>query len=495
MDNEIKNGLPEEEALAPETEETEAIEDTAEELTEEAEPDIAEENETEDDDSLCIRCGENEKEDDSDYCSECRDAMYKSKIPVLAWVSGMAVILFSIFAFVISALVSAPALQAARGDSYAAKKCWYAAYVEYTQVSSVVDELNGILGTSTPFLMQGSKINEKIIESYANCRSPLDAVYLANMMYGETAVDDMPGIRKYVDIYEDFYNNYTLMGETLEAMLDGATMEDTLAALEAFKGQEGISEVYRNYFIFNAMDYYQQTIEEKLLYVKAADEAAKAEGRDYSWLYYYEIADALCQSERYEEALEYIDALAANDKSSYRAADMQMRIAFAMGETDKASKILAEFKVNNGKFDSVYSLEAAYLRITGKLEESKLICEEGLEENDSSPELHRQLALYHLMKGDYANAYEEAFAADNNAAYLANYYMDSSSFTPQLEATLYLCTMLCKNNNITSSENASYIDQVVEYYGEYEPTAQTSAILDGTKTPEQVLTEGVCDLA
>lgn len=519
MDNELRNGLPEDEEKAAESvTETESAEEpvseaeentAAEEVSEEENEDNTEEDESEegeeeaseagedesDEDSLCIICGENKKGEESDYCPECEAALYKSKIPALAWISGLAVICVSVFAFVIAALVSAPALQAAKGESAAAENRWYTAYAEYSQVSTYVDEITSILGSQTPFVQAGRGVDEKIIESYAKARSPLDAVYMAMMIHGETAIKDFKGISEYVELYDDFYENYALMGETVDAMLEGADQNETFAALEAFKGAEGINEVYRNYFLYSAADFYKLGYKEQLKYIEAADAAAKEQGEDFSWLYYLEIADVLCQEGEYEQALKYADVLAENDKNNYRAYDLKMKIAFVTGNSDEASKILAEFKANNEGYDSEYSIESGFYRCAGDMEKSRLICEEGIGENSFSAEIHRQLALIYLMDGNYTAAFDEAFTADSNASYMANYYMDSSGYTPQLDNTIYLCANLCKNNNLTDSENAVYIDQILEYYQTFEPSKQVSQILSGEKTVEEVLTEGVCDLA
>ena len=129
MDNENKNGLNEEEMtediineeteeVIAKAEENDAEEAVADEYQEEETEEIPDDTQAEpDEDSLCIICGEKVKNEESDYCSECEAAMYKRKIPFLAWISGVAVICVSIFAFVISMLVSAPVLQAARGDT------------------------------------------------------------------------------------------------------------------------------------------------------------------------------------------------------------------------------------------------------------------------------------------------------------------------------------------------------------------------------------------
>ena len=48
---------------------------------------------------------------------------------------------------------------------------------------------------------------------------------------------------------------------------------------------------------------------------------------------------------------------------------------------------------------------------------------------------------------------------------------------------------------ITSGENAAYIDQIVDYYKDFTPSNQVNSVINGEKTAEQVLSEGVCDLA
>lgn len=502
MDKELLNGIPEEEN--PETEvseeaveeevQTEA-ENTEEVIAEETEKLIPDDAEEIDEESLCVICGKNRKGEESDYCAECEAAMYKSKVPFLAWISGIAVICVSTFALVIALLASAPALQAARGDVYASQDRWYAAYLEYSQVSSVVEEISSILGTESPFVKEGKGIAEKTIISYAKSRSPLDAAYLAMMIYGENAAEKLPGIKEYIDIYDEFYNNYSLMAEPLDAMLTGTTQEETFNALYALEGTEGLNDVYFNYFLFNAADFYKLSVDERLAFVKAADESAKAQGRDFSWLYCIEAADLLVQEGRYDEAVGYAEVLAEKDKTNYRAHDLILRCLLAKDDTDGASKLLAEFKTNNEGFDSAYALEATYHRALGDIEKSKLVIEEGLAENDFSSELHRQLALIYLFEGKYSEAFEEAFTADSNASYMANYYMDSSGFTPQLDNTVYLCANICKMHGLTSSENAVYLDQIVDYYKDFTPSNQVSAVINGEKTAKQVLSEGVCDLA
>ena len=151
MSDENIKGIPEEEAVEL-TEETveeaveETVAETAEEIPEEASEESAEEtaeeiseeaseetNEEISEDLICPYCGENKKEEDSDYCAECEAAMLARKIPFLAWVGGLAAVVFSVFALALVFLLTAPSLQVAKGDSYAREKRWYSAYTAYSK--------------------------------------------------------------------------------------------------------------------------------------------------------------------------------------------------------------------------------------------------------------------------------------------------------------------------------------------------------------------------
>ena len=208
-----------------------------------------------------------------------------------------------------------------------------------------------------------------------------------------------------------------------------------------------------------------------------------------------DFADVLYKAGEPDRAMEYLDVLTEKDKSKFGAYELKMRIALSQGDKDEASKILAQFKNYNEGFDTAYVLEVTFLRCTGEFEKAKLLCKEALEDYDSVPELHRQLALLYLIDGDYDNAFEEAFAADNNAYYLYAYMGDSSAYTPQLNSTLYLCTYLCKESGKKDTENAQYIDDILASFSEEDLTEQVKSIIGGEKTVEEVLTEGGCDLA
>ncbi len=521
MDNEKINGIPEEETEAveaaeetveetneiseeTETEETEA--DTSEEEVSEASAEETDESsgESEDEEAaeeiseeeLCCICGERKKSDDSNYCVECETAMLKRKIPFLGWVSGFAVVAASFVAFVLAVLVSAPAVQIVRGDEFAAKNCWYTAYNEYRGVSGIVEEVHTILGKTTPLVKTGNGLNLKIVNAVANSYSPLEAIQVAESLFGDGALEKYPGLRKYAQIREDYIASYEAVMDPIDAMLSGtADKETTYADISKALGQEGVSDVYINYFLYNSAQTYGDTSEVKLKYLDAVEKSAGEDAEKYAWLYYQDYAGELYDSGDTEGALKYLDALTSMDKTKFGAYELKLRIALSNKDSDEANRILAEFKANNEGYDTAYVLEATLLRVQGEYDKAKLLLEEAFEQYESVPELHRQLALIYLMEGDYDMAYEEAYAADSNAYMLYAYMGDSSAYTPQLNNTLYLCSVLCRDKGTGTSENAIYIEEILTYYSEEELSEQVLSIINGEKTVEQVLTEGVCDLA
>lgn len=528
MDNERINGIPEEETEEqavqneaaeettaeisdPEQEETVAAETTDEvadndepkntaTLNEETEVSVHETEEAEpeaiDESELCTVCGENRKGEDGDYCPECEAMMLSRKTPFLGWLSGLLAIVCSVFALMLVLLVSAPSIQVARAEASAKDNCWYTAYKQYNEAPSIVEEVNGILGAETPFVQLGSGFNVKIIEAVANSYSPLDALSVADNLLGDDYVGKFRALKKYETIREDYLATYEALMEPIEAMTYGeADAATTYAAFEAAKSVEGVNPIFVNYFLYNAASYYNESDETKIKYLEAVDAANKESGTDYSWLYYQDYADLLYASGQKDKAAEYLNALTDSDKTKFGAYELKMRIAVNEGDFDKAKSILDEFKEYNEGYDTAYILEASFLRISGETGKAKELITEALEEYDSVPELHRQLALVYLVEGDYDSAYEEAFTADSNAYYLYAYMGDSSAYTPQLNNTLYLCTYLAKTFGTSSSENAVYFEDILDSFSEEDLSEQVLSVVNEEKTVAEVLTEGVCDLA
>lgn len=525
MDNEKLNRLPEEEAEA-EVVQNEEISENAENSAEEAaqeetlveeipeeeasapfeeavvsddEPaEKAEQEEIEeeiDESELCLACGERRKEKDSDYCRACEETMLTRKIPFLGWAGGLAAVVMSVFALALAILVAAPSIQVAKADAYAKDKCWYTAYKEYSEVSAVVEEIHTILGEESPFVQAGTGINVKIVEAVANAYSPLEALSVAERLFGDKAAE-IPALKKYNNIREEYLASYEALKEPIEAMTYGeADAKTTYAAFEAARGGEGVKDVYIDYFLFNAAAFYGESVDVQLKYLETVDAVVKAGSEDYSWLYCQDYADLLFSKGEYEKSAELVDSLIKNDKTKFGAYELKLKILLAKGDREAAEALVEEFNKNNEGFDTAYTLEATYLRANGETARAKELLTEALESYDTIPELHRQMALILLLEGDYDGAYEEVFVADNNAYYLYAYMGDSSAYTAELNNSLYLCTYLAKTLGSGKSENASYFDDILASFEDTELSDEVNAIISGEKTVEEVLTKGACDVA
>ena len=520
MDKEPINGVPEEDEVAAEQQEItvgESTEESAESPETQAEPvpedePAAEESESTEDSSeteespepeetdeseLCTVCGESRKAEGSDYCPECEAAMLKRKIPFIGWIAGIAVIIVGAFAFISAALNCAPALQSAKGDYYARQKCWYTAFNEYSQVSSVVDEITSSFGSPTPFVQAGTGIKAKIIECAAECTSPLEAYSVASSYFSLEEMEKIRPLKKYADFINEFQASYEALSDPINDMLDGKTnAEETLKAFEAVKGQENIKDIFIDYYKFNAAAYLNEDLETQIELLEAVRKDDETEKKDYSWLYSADYSSALFNAGRLDEAAEILDGVIDNNKTLLSAYEMRMAIAFAQNDSAKADSLLSEFMDYNEDYDTAFTLETVYFRIKGELEKAESVCLEGLEKYDSVPELHRQLALIYLLKGDYDNAYEQAYSADQNAYMLYYYYGDSSAYNdPALINTLYLCAYLNKTKGQLASENAGFVDEIIESFTAEELSDEVNAIVNGEKTVEEILSEGAYDLA
>lgn len=510
MSEENIKGIPEEEntqlqseEIAETTEEVseetteEAVEETVDESVEEEEETVSEEETTPiDEDKLCLYCGEKEKSEDCDYCEDCEAEMLSRKIPFVAWICGLAAVVFSVFALALVFILTAPSIQIAKADGYAKENRWYNAYTEYSNVDAVIDELTTILGGDSPFLKTGSKLAVKRFDALSHYTSPLEAFY-----YEGTGVEHLEGksigkMKEYYEIYNTYLSTYDIVLTTLENEFgtSSPTAEEMHAVVESLRGTEGVSDIWVDYYHLTFVYNYDESDEEALKYLKAIDEAAKKTKLDYSWLYYTEIADILYKNGDYEGSSEYLDKLIKKDRTNFGAYELQMRITMKNDGLEKAKNLLDEFIEHNEGLDTAYVLEIIYLRCAKEYDKAIELCTEAMEEYGSSPEINRQLALIYLLKGDYDTAYETAFAAYSNAVYIAQYYGDESSLTNQLYNTLYLCAYLESENGSMTTANASQIAQILDDLKDFVDTQSVLDIISRAKTPEQILTEGEFDL-
>lgn len=492
---------------APETavEETESEMQIGEQPAEETENEKIEDEtqETEeaeiiDEDELCASCGVYRKAEGSDYCEMCEDRLKSTKIPFLGWISGIAAVAAGVFALAIAFLVSAPALQVYKGDLKAAENCWYPAYEAYGQVDSLVSSVNDILGQESPFVKAGVGVKMKIFESVAHCYSPLEAAYSADSIFSGTNFDFTSKSRKvkqYKQILTDYQNTYELVADPVAALQEEeATIEETVAAFEKARSEEGVNEVFLDYLLYNVAAYMDLSDEEKLKYLEAVEAADEKDKTDYSWLYSLDIArlrNALGQTEK---ALDNLNRQLEFDSSSYDAAAMKMRILLSLGKKDEAGMVMQEYKSACTDTDMAYQLEIAYLRSTGELSKARELCTEAFEVYATSPEIYRQSALIYLAEGDYDEAYETAYEADYIAYQIYSYSGDSSAYTQELNNTVYLCAWLCREKGNKDTDNADYLDDIIDSFSDAELSESVIQIREGKITLEEVLLKGECDL-
>lgn len=501
MSDENIKGIPEEETTELQEEITEEIpEETAEEAVEDsvdgAEDEFKEDEITEDNENICPYCGENEKSEDSDYCAECEAAMLSRKIPFIAWIGGLVAVAFSVFALALVFLLTAPSIQVAKAEGYARKNLWYSAYTEYSAVDSVVDELSAILGGESPFVKTGTGVAVKKFDALAHYTSPLEAFYYEGSNVTHLEGTKRAPMKNYFKIYDEYMSSYDIVTAALEEKF-GATeppVGEMHAAIETLRGTEGLSDIWLDYYHLTFAYSYNESDDVALKYLKAIDASAEKSGLDYSWLYYNELADLLYKTGNYDASTEILDKLIEKDKTNFGAYELKLRILMKSKGFDEAKKLLDEFVEDNEGVDTAYVLKIMYLRCTKEYDKALELCNEALEEYGSAPELHRQLALIYLLKGDYDNAYESVYSAYSNAVYIAQYYQDDSSLTTQLYNTLYLCAHLNSEKGKMNTANANEISEILEDLKEFVDTESVLDIINGKKTVEQVLTEGEFDL-
>ena len=523
MDKENLNGIPEEEKTEMISDEAVSDEEIAEEVQEEtvceeenraeqadetvdetvndAEEESEDSEETVEEDGepaeICPVCGEREVAEDSNYCTECETKMLKRRIPFLAWLSAFIVLGFSVFAFVLVLLASAPSLQVIKGDSFAKNKNWYGAYTAYADVQTMADEINSILGMESQYTKVGTGVTKRIVNAVANYSSPIDAYYVAQNLLGNTKVSELGFMKKYKAVSEEHDATFDLIEETLNKAYDeNPDAEKIYAELDSFKGKEGVTDLYIDFYKFAVADLLKSDVNVQVEILKDLEKSALATGKDYGWIYYQPMAETLAAAGKSEEAVEYLEKIIENDTSKYDAYKLKMDIELDAGNKDAASKTLAEFKVNNEETETAYMLEIVYLRRTVQTDKAKTLCLEALESYESIPELNRQLALVYLADNDYVNAFDSMMLAYNYAYYIYQSTYDTSTLDdPAFYNTLYLSAYLLKNSDKMDEEYSEDIEEILGQFDESVLEDVTKEIIAGKKTAAQVLTEGECDLA
>lgn len=463
----------------------------------------------EDDVRVCPHCGNTTVAAGHEYCYMCETALLKTKIPFVAWIAGIAALGLSFFAFIMICLLSAPALQVIKGDIKAADNNWFSAYEEYSNVSEVITELTDIVGDSsffTPLLKSGCGLENKMFKAVVNVYDPLQAynyasnVFTTNSKY-MTHAKSYKECKVYYDEYEAAYNAISDAMSGI-AELESPTVKDgenAIAEMEKARGTDGLRDVWLDYFIYSVAGYCTFDSDTKDGYLEDLHESAQKESKDYAFLYYNDYINMLIRTDRDDEALPLVMELREKDISDWDAANQLFKIYVKAGDMDSAEDLVYDYKENNettdgADSDSSYSLLIALNRVEGNYDEVKSLAEEANSLYSLIPEFDRQLALVYLLEGDYDNAYESAVSAENKAYTRYSYYGDSSAYTDDLLATVYVSAVFCQKYGKCNTENAANIQDIIDSYEDTETSERTADIVDEKVSLESVLTEGVCDL-
>ncbi len=467
--------------------------------------DAEDEDEFSEDDAFCPGCGVRRIHSYQDYCPACEARLKKTKIPFFAIIAGIVVLLASFVALILAIFVSGPSMQIAKGDMEAAKGNWFNAQSEYEQVADITSQVTGALG-SDPTLSQlvqtGSGFKIKQFKAFAKVYSPLEAAQYADYIFGEGKTAPIEKDETYQNckkIYDRYQSTYMGLEEPLTAIQteekpDG---EKVLASMEELRGQDGIDDVFLDYFEFSVAGYCNLGNDTLLKYLEALDKDAKKSDTDYKWLYYEDYAKTLISCDMDAEAIPFLEERINADSSNYAAHKMMMTVYIKQGDFKKAKQLVETYSANNktegADSDAAYILRVYLLRCQGKLDEAMELAKEGSEKYATVAELLRQQALIYLVKGDYNSAYDKSFEAENTAYYMYYYYNDSSQMTEELNITLYVAANLCKKGGTYKGENAEPLAQVLDSFKGAKFPETATKIVKGDLTCKEVLTKGAYD--
>ena len=278
------------------------------------------------------------------------------------------------------------------------------AYTAYSEVQTMADEINSILGKESQYTKVGMGVTKRILKAVANYSSPIDAYYYAETTLNRNSLNK-PFVEKYKKFYDDNYAAYTQFGEIISnALEEKIKPEEAFAQLEAYKGEEGVNSVFVDYYKFALAYELGQDEKTQLEFLRDLEASAEASGEDYGWLYYQPLALALYDSGEYEQAIVYLDKIISRNTSDYAASDLKMRAQVSLGDTEAAGKTVEKFKsVYENSEVQYYSdlIQVEYLRATGKYDEAKVLCVEAIN-REEIPQTNAMVNLiFFLIKNHF----------------------------------------------------------------------------------------------
>ena len=457
----------------------------------------------------CTRCGKHNCVDGQDYCGDCIEKMLNTRISFAGWFAGAVSLVLSVIATALVVMHFPCAVLEIRAENAAKDGRWMDACYYYEQMDDTITELRSTFvwkqGKDEPilrkFFVMGTNTRAKMFEAYAEMYDPVTAVQelmikdyadFESMAEGEAALINNKKVAPYWEIYSGIYSTNKIISESEDEPAE-LTYESEIAYVEKFENVAGTDKVYLAYQKYEVAAYYNKSADERVKWLSECDKLAKASGKDYKWLYYYDYAQALSDQGRVDEALSLVDMLISENKNNFTAYTKKTDILLSNGRIDEAEKFVASLDEEYGDYTETIEMQLKVNRCKGDYEKAKLIGNVLVSDYSASPETYRQLALLYLIEGDYRKAFEYADIGCTNA-YNLNYYGANIS-DEELYETLYVCSKLLEENCELTDDEKVLIGQIKDMFGEeYEPGAEAKAIVNGKKTVKEILTQGDYDL-
>ncbi len=517
----IENTQEENSSLQPEETPETAVEEAKESAdgNEEAAEDIGI--------NICPNCGEREIEEGEYYCKKCSRELMRTKIPVPAKILGAVAVICAVFAFIMTVLIAAPALQVIKGDLSADKKIWFGAYENYADVEEMQIEVSQIMnGTSLVsgfnnlcnrlgstftfdnFISTGARYRLKVYKCVYKMYGPIKANEYAARVFtspnDSTFIKHNGFMKESQAVYDEYTSAIEKVRDIVAPLNEGeptpAEIGAVIPKILDLKESGDVPAVWFYYMAYDISASSDYTVKQRLELIDGVDKAAKESKRDYSWLYYEDYIGQLVSAGRDDEAMYYIKELKKDDLSNEVPVIAEERILIRKKDFEAADKLVDEFCANNltteGKqSDDNYILMINLERSRRNYDGARALLDEAMEEYSLIPEFDRQYALIYLVEGDYESAFDSISDANEKAYYRSYYYGDISAYTPELDETSYLVASLCKEKGvIKDADKLEKLNQMMDSIEGVTAGEKTEDILSGKVTVEQVLTEGVCDL-
>lgn len=502
---------PETEDAAPASEETVCEEETA---TEEQENDseeelVSEEQEivvTEADipaELLCERCGERKKVNGKNYCRKCSEEVLRTPLPVMGVAVSFVAFLAGVAALVMIFLNSASTVSVMEAHENYADKCYLTAYNSYYSAIESATEINTSVqsgfGLSKELVVIGDSVYAQMLRAYAKVQTPLSAGSAVATLFDKETLEKekYADIKEYADIYEELSLVSSMCTSIINDLYNGEiSYQETLAELDVIVRENGVEELYHEYFKYMAAVTGGAPAEEQMMMLQKIKSLAP----DKDWLYMADMLQLYYDLGEYEKAEEYCDALIEQNRNEAAAYKYKAMIRLINDDKDGAFAVCDEFDEYNIGYADSYNLRAFVTRRFGDLDAAEKLCEEAAEAY-ASPEAFRQLAIVCLLKGDYDAAFDNAYGAMNSAYYDYSYYGTEEAYAfyqsyeawATLHLTAYFCSEFGNGAGEYSSEAASMVLADEEKYeDEFE---KYWMIVNGELTLEDVFMKGAGEIA